>query len=202
VDLIHKVQMEYGKADVSLGTMLLSRLKIPAGPVTLRQMAGLYIYENTLYTVEMNGAQLKEVLEHAAEFFPAWPFKEGENVRLPGYNADCAEGVEYEMDLTQPVGQRIRNLRYKGQPLAGDQKLRVATNNYRYAGGGRYATLKDLPVVYRSPVEIRELITEYISRTGKMLTEADGNWKLVPREAFEALVREARRRESGSTGGP
>jgi 2',3'-cyclic-nucleotide 2'-phosphodiesterase / 3'-nucleotidase len=202
VDLIHRVQMEYGKADVSLGTMFLTRLQIPAGPVTLRQIAGLYIYENTLYTVEMDGAQLRAVLEHAAEFFPGWPFKLGEPVRLPGYSADCAEGVDYQMDLTQPVGQRIRNLRYKGQPLGSDQKLRVAINNYRYAGGGRYATLQGLPVVYRSPVETRELIIEYVSRTGKILTEADGNWKIVPREAFEALVKEAKQRESGNTGGP
>jgi 2',3'-cyclic-nucleotide 2'-phosphodiesterase/3'-nucleotidase len=202
VDQIHKVQMEYGKADVSLATMFFSRLQIPAGQVTLRQVAGLYIYENTLYTVEMNGKQLREVLEHAAEFFPGWPFPPGERVRLPGYNADCAEGVEYTIDLTQPVGQRIRDLKYKGAPLAEDQKLRVAINNYRYAGGGRYATLQGLPVVYRSPMETRELIIESVSRTGKLLTEANGNWKIVPREAFEALVKEARQRESGNTGGP
>jgi 2',3'-cyclic-nucleotide 2'-phosphodiesterase/3'-nucleotidase len=202
VDQIHKVQMEYGKADVSLATMFYSRLQIPAGQVTLRQVAGLYIYENTLYTVEMNGKQLREVLEHAAEFFPGWPFKEGERIRLPGFNADCAEGVEYTIDLTQPVGQRIRDLKYKGAPLADDQKLRVATNNYRYSGGGRYATLQGLPVVYRSPMETRELIIEYVSRTGKLLTEANGNWKIVPREAYEALVKEARQRESGNTGGP
>jgi len=202
VDQIHKVQMEYGKADVSLATMFYSRLQIPAGQVTLRQVAGLYIYENTLYTVEMNGKQLREVLEHAAEFFPGWPFKEGERIRLPGFNADCAEGVEYTIDLTQPVGQRIRDLKYKGAPLADDTKLRVATNNYRYSGGGRYATLQGLPVVYRSPMETRELIIESVSRMGKLLTEANGNWKIVPREAFEALVKEARQRESGNTGGP
>ncbi len=202
VDQIHKVQMEYGKADVSLATMFFTRLQIPAGKVTLRQIAGLYIYENTLYTVEMNGKQLREVLEHAAEFFPGWPFKAGERPRLPGFNADCAQGVEYSMDLTQPVGQRIRDLKYKGKPLADDEKLRVAINNYRYAGGGRYATLQGLPVVYRSPMETRELIIEYVTRTGKLLTEADGNWKIVPHEAFEAIVKEARQRESGNSGGP
>ncbi|MBI3483620.1 MAG: 5'-nucleotidase C-terminal domain-containing protein [Acidobacteria bacterium] len=202
VDLIHKVQMEYGKADVSLSTMFYTRLQIPAGQVTLRQIAGLYIYENTLYTVEMNGKQLREVLEHAAEFFPAWPFPADGRVRLPGYNADTAEGVEYTMDLAQPAGQRIRDLRYKGKPLADDTKLRVATNNYRYAGGGRYSTFQGLPVVYRSPMEVRELIIEYVSRTGAILSEADGNWKIAPREAFDALVREARQRELGNSGGP
>lgn len=202
VDLIHKVQMEYGRADVSLATMFYPRLEIPEGKVTLRQIAGLYIYENTLYTVEMTGAQLRDALEHAASFFPGWPPKEGERLRLPGYNADSAEGVEYKMDLTQPVGKRIRDLCYQGKPLGDGIKLRVALNNYRYAGGGRYAVLQGLPVVYRSPVEVRELIIEYVSRTGRIPTEADGNWEIVPKEAFEALVREARQRESGAGGGP
>lgn len=202
VDLIHKVQMDYGKADVSLATMFFPRLRIPEGQVTLRQIAGLYLYENTLYTVEMNGAQLRAVLEHAASFFPAWPFKEGERIRLPGYNADCAEGVEYSMDLTRPVGERIRELRYKGRPLDAAVKLRVALNNYRYAGGGRYDVLRGLPVVYRSPVEVRELIIEYVSRRRVIPVENNGNWRILPREAFEGLVREARQRDADRSGGP
>ena len=195
VDLIHKVQMEYGRADVSLATMFYPAARIPAGKVTVRQIAALYIYENTLYTVEMTGQQLKAALEHAASFFSAWPFPRGQPPRLPGYSADAAEGVSYTMDLTQPVGQRIGGLTYKGKPLNPARKLRVAMNNYRYTGGGRYAVYKGLPVVYRSPQEIRELILEYVTRTGTIPTAADGNWRIVPHEAFEALVREARERE-------
>ncbi len=195
VDLIHKVQMEYGRADVSLATMFYPQVRIPAGKVTVRQIAALYIYENTLYTVEMSGAQLKEALEHAASFFPAWPFPPGQTPRLPGYSADSAEGVSYVLDLTQPVGQRIRELTYKGKRLDPAAKLRVAVNNYRYTGGGRYDVLKGLPVAYRSPQEVRELIIEYVSRTGVIPATADGNWRIEPREAFEALVREARQRE-------
>jgi len=203
VDLIHKVQMDYGGADVSLATMFYPAVRIPAGKVTVRQIAALYIYENTLYTVEMTGAQLKEALEHAASFFPGWPFRPGEVPRLPGYSADSAEGVSYTIDLTQPVGQRIRELTYKGQPLDPAAKLRVALNNYRYTGGGRYDVLKGLPVVYRSPQEIRELIIEHVTRTGRVPTTADGNWRIVPHEALEAILREAHERElpAGSGGG-
>jgi 2',3'-cyclic-nucleotide 2'-phosphodiesterase (5'-nucleotidase family) len=195
VDLIHKVQMEYGKADVSLATMLFAGAHIPAGQVTYRQLASVYIYDNVLYTVEMTGAQLREVLEHAASFFPAWPFPPDVQPRLPGYNADSAEGVSYAIDVTQPVGQRIRGLTYKGTPLDPSQKLRVAVNNYRYTGGARYTVLQGLLVVYRSPQGIRELIIEYVSRTKEIPTTADGNWKIVPQEAFEAILREARQRE-------
>jgi len=198
VDLIHKVQMEFGHADVSLATMLFPAVHIPAGEVTVRQIAALYIYDNTLYTVEMSGAQLKEALEHAAGFYPPWPFPPGEPPRLPGYNADSAEGVRYKIDLTRPMGQRVLDLTYKGKPLGPGAKLRVAVNSYRYAGGGRYTVFKGLPIVYRSPQEIRNLILAYVTRRGTIPATADGNWELVPHEALEAILREARERDLGA----
>lgn len=200
VDLIHKVQMEYGQADVSLATMLFAGAKVPQGKVTIRQIASIYIYENALYTVEMTGAQLRQALEHAATFFPPWPLPSDGRFRLPGYNADCAEGVSYLLDLSKPEGQRITHLTYKGRPLSDTDKLRVATNNYRYAGGGNYAVFKGLPILYRSPQETRELLIEYVTRRGELPTEANGNWKIVPREAYEAIVNEVRRRELSSPG--
>ena len=194
VDLIHKVQRDAGHADVSMATMFFPGVKIPAGPVTVRQAAALYVYENTLYVVQMTGAQLKDALEHAASFFAAWPLAEGQPARLPGYNADSAEGVSYVIDLTQPVGQRIRDLTFRGKPLDPGQQLRVAINNYRYTGGGRYSVYQGLPVVYRSPVEIRELMIDYLSRTHAIPAVADGNWKIVPPEALAAIEKAADRR--------
>jgi 2',3'-cyclic-nucleotide 2'-phosphodiesterase/3'-nucleotidase len=202
VDLIHTVQMNYGRADVSLATMLFAGARVPRGDVTIRQLASVYIYENTLYTVEMSGAQLRQVLEHAASFYPAWPFRPGERIRLPGYNADCAEGIDYEIDLAKPAGQRILNLKYQGQPLADGAKLRVATNNYRYAGGGNYKVLRGLPIVYRSPQEIRELLIEYVSRARTVPTSANGNWRIVPREAVDAILEQVRQREPVSAAAP
>jgi len=195
LDLIHTVQMQYGKADVSLATMLFSGARVPAGQVTIRQIAAIYIYDNTLFTVEMTGAQLRQALETAAGYFPAWPFPADGRIRLPGYNADTAQGVSYKVDISRPAGQRIVGLTYRGKPLADDEKLRVATNNYRYAGGGQYAVFKGLPVLYRSPQEIRELLIEYVGKTGRIPATADGNWEIVPPAAREALVAEIRRRE-------
>jgi 2',3'-cyclic-nucleotide 2'-phosphodiesterase (5'-nucleotidase family) len=201
VDLIHQVQLEAGHADVSLATMFYPALKIPAGPVTVRQLAGLYIYENTLYVIEMTGAQLKEALEHAASFFPQWPFDTSKPLQMPGYNADSAHGVSYVIDLSGPVGDRIRNLMRMGKPLDMAAKLRVAINNYRYTGGGHYDVFKGLPIVYRSPEEIRELIIEYVSKSGTIPTTSDGNWSIQPREAAQALIAEERRRGASQAAG-
>ncbi|MFZ0433791.1 MAG: 5'-nucleotidase C-terminal domain-containing protein [Candidatus Acidiferrales bacterium] len=191
VDLIHRVQLDAGHADVSMATMFYTGARIPEGPVTVREAAALYLYDNSLYVVEMTGAQLRDALEHAASFFPAWPLTPGQPERLPGYNADSAAGVNYEIDLREPVGQRVKDLMYQGKPLAADQKLRVAINNYRYTGGGRYSVYQGLPIVYRSPEEIRELLIEYLSRTGKIPAAGDGNWRIVPPDAVTAMEQRA-----------
>lgn len=200
VDAIQRAQMEYAHADVSLATMFIPSTRVAAGTVTIRDAFGVYPYENTLYAVEMTGAQLKDALEHAASFYPAWPFPPGKRVRLPGYNADSAEGVSYEMDLTKPVGSRIVNLEFQGKPLEPSQKLRVAVNNYRYTGGGGYSVFSDgastlnefkpLPVAYRSEQEIRDLLIDYL-REVKTIPRADGNWRIVPDEARKAIEAQA-----------
>ena len=99
--------------------------------------------------------------------------------RIPGYNFDIAEGVTYEIDLKKPFGQRIQNLKFKGQPLSPIRKLKVVTNNYRVNGGGGFTMFKDAPVIYRSSEEVRELIIDWVERNKNIPTEANNNWRIV-----------------------
>jgi 2',3'-cyclic-nucleotide 2'-phosphodiesterase/3'-nucleotidase len=100
--------------------------------------------------------------------------------KIPGYNFDIAEGVEYELDISKPVGARVQNLRFRGQPLSPAQKLRLATNNYRVNGGGGYTMYKNAPVVWRSSEEIRELIIDWVERHKQIPAEPTNNWRLLP----------------------
>jgi 2',3'-cyclic-nucleotide 2'-phosphodiesterase/3'-nucleotidase len=183
IDLIQRVQMEAGKADVSMAACFNPQARIPKGPVTVRDIAGLYEYENTLVTLELTGQQLKDALEHSARYFreyqPGKSPNELVDQRIPGYNFDMAEGVTYELDITKPFGQRIQNLKLKGQPLNPTQKLRVVTNNYRVNGGGGFTMYKDAPVVYRSSEEVRELIIDWVERHKTIPTQADSNWRIA-----------------------
>jgi 2',3'-cyclic-nucleotide 2'-phosphodiesterase / 3'-nucleotidase len=183
IDLIQRVQLEAGKADVSLAACFNPQARIPKGPVTVRDIAGLYEYENTLVTLELTGRQLKDALEHSARYFrlyePGKSLNELVDQRIPGYNFDVAEGVTYELDITKPFGQRIQNLKFKGQPINPAQKLRVVTNNYRVNGGGGFTMYKDAPVVYRSSEEVRELIIDWVERNKMIPTQADNNWRIV-----------------------
>ena len=184
LDLIQKVQLEAGKADVSMVASFNQQARIAKGPVTVRDIAELYVYENTLAVLEVTGQQLKDALEHSAKYYNTYQAgktpRDLINDKIPAYNFDIAEGVTYELDLSKPIGSRIQNLRFKGQPLSLTRKLRLATNNYRVNGGGGYTMYKNAPVVYRSSEEIRELMIDWLERHKTIPTEPNNNWRIVP----------------------
>ena len=183
LDVIQKVQLEAGKADVSMVASFNLDARIAKGPVTVRDIAGLYVYENTLVVLEVTGQQLKGALEHSAKYFKSYvagkSLAELVNDKIPAYNFDIAEGVTYDLDISKPIGERIQNLKFHGQPLKPDQKLRLATNNYRVNGGGGYTMYKDAPVVYRSSEEIRELIIDWVEKHKTIPVEPNDNWRIV-----------------------
>jgi len=184
LDLVQKVQLDAGKADVSMVASFNPAARIAKGPVTVRDIAGLYVYENTLVVLEVTGQQLKDALEHSAKYFkeyvPGKPASDLVDDKIPAYNFDIAEGVTYDLDISKPFGQRIQNLRFHGQPLSLTRKLRLATNNYRVNGGGGYDMYKNAPVVYRSSEEIRELIIDWVEKNKTVPTTPDNNWRIIP----------------------
>jgi len=186
LDLIQKVQLEAGKADVSMVASFNQEARIEKGQVSVRDIAGLYVYENTLVVLEVTGQQLKDALEHSAKYYK--PYVEGKALsdlideKIPAYNFDIAEGVTYDLDISKPIGQRIQNLRFRGQPLSPSKKLRLATNNYRVNGGGGYTMYKAAPVVYRSSEEIREMIIDWVERNKTIPTKPNNNWRILPQK--------------------
>ena len=170
LDLVHRVQLDAGKADVSMVANFNPKARVSRGDVRVRDIAGLYVYDNTLVVLEVTGQQLKHALEHSALFFDGG---------RPEYNYDQAEGVSYELDIAKPAGQRIHNLRFQGKALDPTQRLRLATNNYRVNGGGGYTMYRGAPELWRSSTEIRELIVEWVEQHREIPSEPTNNWRLV-----------------------
>ncbi|HTK28655.1 MAG TPA: bifunctional UDP-sugar hydrolase/5'-nucleotidase [Vicinamibacterales bacterium] len=183
LDLVQRVQLDAGHADVSMVASFNPRARLPKGQVTVRDIAGLYVYENTLVVLKVTGRQLKAALEHSAEYF--LPFAPGKTPaelvdhRIPAYNFDVAEGVTYDLDLAAPAGQRIRNLQFHGRPIDPEATFRLATNNYRVTGGGGYTMYREAPELYRSSEEIRDLIIEWVERHHDIPAQPSGNWRLI-----------------------
>ncbi|MDQ1750912.1 MAG: 2,3-cyclic-nucleotide 2-phosphodiesterase / 3-nucleotidase [Pseudonocardiales bacterium] len=155
---------------------------IPAGEVTVRDVAGLYIYDNTLEAITLSGAQVKAYLEFSARYFKqitgAGPFEPAAVTNAvtasaprgtPDYNYDIMGGLgdsaatwlTYDIDIAQSPGSRIKNLCYAGAPVSDAQQFVVAINNYRAAGGGNFPGVTAAPVVYNAQAEIRQLIIDW-----------------------------------------
>jgi 2',3'-cyclic-nucleotide 2'-phosphodiesterase / 3'-nucleotidase len=195
MDAIQRVQMHHAKADVSFCAAFNPRAVIRTGDVTVRQVAALYVYDNELYAIEGNGKMVREALENSARFYNTCPDPQCSkgpliNRAIIGYNFEMAQGVTYEIDVTKPVGQRIRNLKFRGKPLADDQPLRIALNNYRYGGSAGYSMFRGARILWRSFEDIRELIIRYYS-TNPLPAEPDNNWRVVPESAHRVLESES-----------
>ncbi|GAA0594408.1 bifunctional metallophosphatase/5'-nucleotidase [Kribbella sandramycini] len=171
---------------------------IPAGDVSVRDVAGLYIFDNTLVAVTMTGAQVKAYLEFSAQYFKAvsgtGPFPSSAVTNAPtptapngtpDYNYDVMGGLTkpltYQIDLAKPVGARIVELAHGGVAVADDQQFVLAVNNYRQSGGGNFPHVSKAPVVYNRQVEIRQLMIDYVTATGEVDPAAfhTGDWALV-----------------------
>ncbi|MFL6657765.1 MAG: 5'-nucleotidase C-terminal domain-containing protein, partial [Massilia sp.] len=128
---------------------------------------------NALYAVKVNGAQLKAWLEHSALRFNTIDPTRTEPQELvdpahPTYNFDSmtSKDVSYLIDVTQPPGKRITELRYRGQPIALGREFLVATNSYRASGGGDFPGLDGSKTVLASPDTNRDVLIAFIKKTG------------------------------------
>jgi len=196
VDAVQQAQLFYSRADVSFTALFNANVRLPKGQATVRQVAALYPYDNELYVVEGDGRMVKAALENAARYFLSCQGAgcgQGPlvNRAVAGFNYDMAEGVDYEIDLTRPEGGRIRNLRWHGAPLAPDQKLRIAINNYRAAGSAGYSMFAGAKVAWRSGEEIRDMVVRYYIGHKQLPGEPRNNWRIVPDAARATLEKQA-----------
>ncbi|HOC53082.1 MAG TPA: 5'-nucleotidase C-terminal domain-containing protein [Caldisericia bacterium] len=192
LDLIHKVQLEVTGADISIAAMLPTVPPIfPKGPIKVRDIYSLYIYDNTLWVKEVTGKILKDALEWSYAYYNTYDFGATDtpmvNPNIRAYNFDTVQGIEYEVDLTRPIGQRVIKMSYKGKPVSMTQKFKLAVNNHRGNGGGGYTMFADAPLLWKSDDEIRNLIIEYIQEQKVIKPEVDNNWKLYPTYLLDPL---------------
>jgi 2',3'-cyclic-nucleotide 2'-phosphodiesterase/3'-nucleotidase/5'-nucleotidase len=193
LDLINVVQQRATGADLSSTAAFSTAARIPRGPVTVADIAGLYIYDNTLKAIRISGAQLRAYLEKSAEYYlhcPGGACESFVNPDVPGYNFDVISGVDYTLDVSRPFGERVVRLEHEGAPVHPSDSFTLALNNYRASGAGGFSMLAGAPVVYDRGEGIRELIIAEIERQGslKPADYFDQNWEIVP-EALRERVR-------------
>ncbi|MEV5605871.1 5'-nucleotidase C-terminal domain-containing protein [Streptomyces sp. NPDC052299] len=199
IDLINVVQAETVKAALAggeyAGLPVLSQAscfsrtaRIPAGDVTIKDAAGLYPFENTLEARLVTGAQIAEYLEYSAKYYvqtavgaPVDPERLTNAENTPDYNYDAVSGLTYDIDIAKPVGSRIVNLSFEGQPLDPEAQFVLAVNNYRASGGGNFPHVPAAKQLWANSEEIRNTIIAWVQAKGSVdpAEFASVDWRLT-----------------------
>ncbi|MBD5155062.1 MAG: bifunctional metallophosphatase/5'-nucleotidase [Oscillibacter sp.] len=183
MDLINTVQLEKSGADVSAAALFKYESDLPEGEIKYNNIFDIYKYDNTLYRIKITGAELKTYMEWSAGYYNTW--KPGDiNISFDpdfrDYKYDMFAGVNYEIDISQPVGQRIKNLTFKGEPLADDQELTLAVNDYRLSSTvNSFLADPEGAKEWQSSESIRDMLVEYFANNSPVEPKVDNNWKIV-----------------------
>ncbi len=196
IALINEVQMFYANADVASVALFRADANLPAGPILRADVAKIYKYDNTLRSYGMTGAQLKQYMEWSAAYFNT--FTPGDltvsfNPAIRIFNYDMFAGVQYDINIARPAGQRIENLRMPdGRAVRDDETLVVALNDYRAQTtlmtelfpNGEVELIQDFAITHGSEGRIRLMIDRYIreEKGGQLTHDFDrtkNNYQLI-----------------------
>lgn len=206
-DFIHMLQLKITGADISFNAPLTFNTCIPAGDVFMSDMFNLYRYENQIYTMKLSG---REILGYLEMSYDLWvntmkspddhimlltEFTKEEKTKLffknLAFNFDSAVGIDYEVNVTKPDGEKVNILRMSnGQPFQLDKFYVVVMNSYRGNGGGELLTrgagipqkqLKER-ILWMSDRDQRYYLAREIGKMEMADPQPLSNWRFVPEE--------------------
>jgi 5'-nucleotidase len=104
----------------------------PDGTVTYREAASVQPFANTLVTLSLTGAQLRQVLEE--QWQPA-------GASRPFLKLGASQQLRYSYDPGAPAGEHIGTILLEGEPVADGDVVRATVNSFLAAGGDNFTTL-------------------------------------------------------------
>ncbi|MBQ7614271.1 MAG: bifunctional metallophosphatase/5'-nucleotidase [Butyrivibrio sp.] len=169
--IFNQVLLEYTGADFACSSLSNDPLGLKK-EITVRDVLGIYQFANTVMVKGVTKAVLKAALERCAEYFDYDESTGNVSIskvflqpKVEHYNYDYYAGLEYEFDLTKPLGERVVTLRkINGEELEDDKEYTLATSDYRATGTGGYECIGKCPVVKSYSDEMPDLLIDFIRR--------------------------------------
>lgn len=175
---VNQVAMDYFQADFAFSSLFNQSPGLKP-EISMRDLVASYPYPNTWVLIEINKKTLLEYLEFNAEYFEVENNSIVVNPRylspkLELYNYDMGDGLSYTIDVSQPVGQRIKNL-----ILPNKDVFTMAINNYRASGGGKFFMIRDCKKLKEDPNEVIDLLYDYILNHNPLTVNHQDNIKVI-----------------------
>lgn len=193
IEFVNRMQLDISGADIS-STSLFTDTQ-PGFPKEIRVIDVMvnYGYPNVLVVIEVTGEELKSAMEQSSAFFKIsdqgdiMPSYYEKNVKPQPYLYDMYEGIDYVIDISQPVGERIVTLDFKGQAVKANDTFKLVTNQYRANGGGNYEMFYEKPFIDEWETPISEQMIEYIASKEYIKTDVNHNFKVIASKLEEDI---------------
>jgi 2',3'-cyclic-nucleotide 2'-phosphodiesterase (5'-nucleotidase family) len=152
-DLIADAMLWKTKAQIAFENAGGIRGDIAPGPLTLDAVISAAPFINSLTTMNLTGAQVRQVLEQSLTL------KVG-MMQVGGLRA--------RYDLSRPEYHRLVSVEVNGEQLQDGRSYSVVTNSFLAGGGDHYEMLKEGSDIKNSETLVSDLLVEYV-RTKKTL---------------------------------
>ncbi len=203
-DMINNIQLELTGADISFTAPLHFDATVKAGTLHVADMFNIYKFENLLCAIRLSGKEIKDYLEMSYAIWTNTMTSPSDHIMLlreeteenkrprfqyPTFNFDSAIGIDYEVDVTKPVGEKVNILQMSdGKPFDMNAEYKVAINSYRANNGGELLTKgakinkEDIQerIIWQSDKDLRYYLMQYIEKQKSISPKANNNWRFVP----------------------
>lgn len=181
--LLHNMQLHYSGAQISV-------IELPyhvqggfSGNITREHVLHNLPRANRLLVIEMSGAEIRTAIELSAAVFAQGNNGEidfSSTVFYPEpqrYIYDLWGGIDYEIDLAKPVGQRVTKLIFEGRTIQNNEIFEVAVNSYRATGAHQ------LPMFRKHPIRqikkfIPALMMDYIEQNSPLTVKLTNHFQM------------------------
>ena len=206
-DIIHDQQMEMTDADVSFTAPLSFNATLKKGDIRVGDMFNLYKFENRIYMLRMTGEEIRKHLEMSYDLWVNTMTSPDDHIMMIDtrtvndnqrtgfknmtFNFDSAVGIDYEVDVTKPDGEKVNIIRMSnGKKFEKDKWYKVVMNSYRVNGGGELLTNGvglskeeiERRIIWKSERDQRYYLIERIKREKTITPTAHNNWRFVPED--------------------
>ena len=198
MDYINSFHMNSNGADVSLSSPVFTNPYIPVGDIRIKDVFSMYMFDNIMVSVMLKGSEIRDILEYSASLFYN-TVSDGSGGLLKK-DTDLkklitAAGIDYEIDVTKPVGSRVKiNGLLDGRPFDPDRMYRTTVNSFLYGSGSSALfkatglTHKEMRTRYNgsSKADVRFcMLTDMALKHDSGMTlsvSSNSKWKLIPED--------------------
>jgi len=162
-NLVADAMRERAQADVAFVNGGGVRASIDAGPITLGELLTVLPFNNELVTMELTGAQLRQVLDQNAQA--------STNEDNGGFLQVSGMGFTLR-------GTTVADIMVGGHPLQADRTYKVATVDFLSTGGNGYTAFLQGQDVRKVGALVSALVLEYLTAHQPVAPQVEGRIRI------------------------